>query len=296
MKPIVIVAAVNGGYHLSDEHTRVPISPEEIAEEAAACREAGASIVHFHARDEHGITTGDPAVFVDTINRIRANSDMLIQTTNGIGMRKDANGVFQRPTMAERLALLELKPSPDLYGAAAGSTDYIHPHGGQPNERPYVNDAEWLRASIRHAFKVGSTIEFEVVHIQALYRLRKMADEGVFDGQAHNVWLTHGAGIAYSPATARYVVQSIEEGKHVFPNSRFGVMGCGPHQFPVSAMGLAAECDSIRIGLEDNLFMPNGERAPSNRELIAEAAKLAAFFNRRPATPAEAREILGIRG
>ena len=73
-------------------------------------------------------------------------------------------------------------------------------------------------------------------------------------------------------------------------------MGCGPHQFPVSAMGLAAECDSIRIGLEDNLFMPNGERAPSNRELIAEAAKLAAFFNRRPATPAEAREILGIRG
>jgi 3-keto-5-aminohexanoate cleavage enzyme len=292
MKPIVIVAAVNGGYHLPDEHTSVPISPKEIAEEAAKCRENGAAIVHFHARDEAGMTTGDPAVFTETIRQIREKSDILIQTTNGIGMRKDASGVLQRPTIAERLALLDLKPAPDLYGAAAGSTDYTHPYGGQPNERPYINDADWLRASIRHAFAVGSTIEFEVVHMQSLYRLKRMADEGVFDAEAPNVWLTHGAGIAYSPATARYVVQSIEEGKHVFPKSLFGVMGCGPHQFPVSAMGLACECDSMRIGLEDNLFMPNGERARSNHQLIAEAVKLAAFFNRRPATPAEARELL----
>jgi 3-keto-5-aminohexanoate cleavage enzyme len=193
-----------------------------------------------------------------------------------------------------RLGLLSLNPPPDLYGAATGTTDYIHVYGGQPNERPFINNVDWLKASIRHAHSTGSTIEFEVVHVPALYRLRRLAEEGLFDPHADYLWLLHAGGIANLPAVARVLLQSVEEGRILFPNAKFGVFGCGPHQFPMAAVGLAAGCDSIRIGLEDNLLMPNGESAESNHQLIAEAVRLAAFFNRRPATPEEARVILGL--
>jgi 3-keto-5-aminohexanoate cleavage enzyme len=275
--------------------TRVPISPIEIAEEAVKCREAGAAIVHFHARDREGITTGDPAVFQETIRLIRERSDILIQTTNGIGARRDkVTGEIARPSDADRLGLLSLNPPPDLYGAAIGTTDYIHVYGGQPNERPFVNNADWLKTSIRHAHSTGSSIEFECVHVPALYRLKRFADEGLFDANADYLWLTHAGGIANAPAIARVVLNSLEEGRILFPRAKFGVFGCGPHQFPMSALGLSAGCDTLRIGLEDNLLMPNGEAAESSHQLIAEAVRLATFFNRRPATPDEARQILGL--
>lgn len=295
MRPLVITAAVNGGYHLPHGVTRVPISPIEIAEEAAKCREAWAAIVHFHARDREGVTTGDPAIFQETINLIRERSDILVQTTNGIGARRDkVTGEIARPSDAERLGLLSLNPPPDLYGAAIGSTDYIHVFGGQPNERPFINNVDWLETSIRHAHSKGSSIEFECVHIPALYRLRRFADEGLFDANADYLWLTHGTGIANFPPIARVLLNSVEEGRLLFPCAKVGVFGCGPHQFPMAALGLSAGCDMLRIGLEDNLLMPDGQPAESNHQLIAEAVRLAAFFNRRPATPDEAREILGL--
>lgn len=296
MKPIVIVAAVNGGYQLSDAITKVPITPKEIGEEAARCREAGAAVVHTHARDEDGLTTSDIGVFQDIIRNIRANSDVLIQTTNGIGARKDkATGEWVRPTDADRLALLNLTPAPDLYGAATGSTDFVHVYGGQPVEKPFVNNRDWLIQSIKSAHDKGSAIEFEVVHVPALYRLKKMADDGVFDAGADYLWLTHGGGIANAPAVARVMMQSIEEGKLLFPKAKVGVFGCGPHQFPVAGLGMAAECDVLRIGMEDNRLLPNGQPAESNHQLIAATVELAKFFNRRPATPDEAREIFGLK-
>src|SRR5690606_32409237 len=125
MEPVVIVAAVNGGYRQPDAVTAVPLTPEEIAEEGARCREAGAAVLHFHARDTGGITTGATEVFADTIRRSREKSDILIQTTNGIGARKDpVTGEMVRPADADRLALLKIDPRPDLYGAAIGSVDF----------------------------------------------------------------------------------------------------------------------------------------------------------------------------
>jgi 3-keto-5-aminohexanoate cleavage enzyme len=292
---IVIVAAVNGGYQQSTDITKVPLTPLEIAQEAARCRKAGAAVVHFHARDAEGLTTGDVEVFRETIKLIREQSDILIQTTNGIGARKDkVTGEWIRPTDEDRLALLNLDPRPDLFGAATGSTDFIHPYGGQPNERPFINNRDWLAQAIRHAHSAGSAIEFEVVHTPALYRLRRMADEGVFDADADYLWLTHGGGIANLPGTPRVMLQSIDEGRLLFPNAKIGVMGAGPHQFPLSAVGMAAECDIMRIGLEDNVWRANGAPAQSNHQLVAEAVELAAYFRRRPADPAEAREIFGL--
>ena len=88
-EPLVIVAAVNGGMQRSRDGAFVPETPEEIADDARLCREAGAAIVHVHARDDEGRNTGDVEVYADVIRRIRERTDILVQTTNGIGVRRD---------------------------------------------------------------------------------------------------------------------------------------------------------------------------------------------------------------
>jgi 3-keto-5-aminohexanoate cleavage enzyme len=212
MKPLIITAAVNGGYNQSTGVTKIPLTPLEIAEEAVRCRDAGAAVLHFHARDEEGLTTGDVELFKETIKLVRERTDILIQTTNGIGARKDkVTGEWIRPTDEDRLALLKLDPRPDLYGAAMGSTDFYHPYGGQPNDRPFLNNVEWLSKGVRHAFSEGSTIEFEVVHTPALHRLKRLADEGLFDANADYLWFQNGAGIANCPPEPRYIIHTVDE-------------------------------------------------------------------------------------
>jgi 3-keto-5-aminohexanoate cleavage enzyme len=296
MEPLVIIAAVNGGYQVSDDVARVPLSPQEVAEEAARCREAGASIVHFHGREPDGSNTPDVEYYRETMRLIRKSSDILIQTTNGVGVRRDKQtGALVRPTDEQRLALLNIEPRPDLFGTACGSTDFTHPHGGSSLDRPFVNSREWLTNSIRRAHSLGTTIEFEVVHLTALYRLREIAREGVFDPNASYLWLLHAGGIAHLPGDARLLVAAVEEGRRVFPNAKVGVMGAGPYNFTLAATGLAMGCHTVRIGLEDSLFRADGSRARTSAEMIKDAAELCRFFRRRPATPAEACEILELK-
>ena len=160
-EPLVIVAAVNGGMQRSRDGAFVPETPEEIAEDARLCRDAGAAIVHVHARDDEGRNTGDVEVYADVIRRIRERTDILVQTTNGIGVRRDPRtGELVWPTDDERLALVNLDPSPDLYGVAAGTTDFWHPDGGYPTETAYVNSPEYLKETIRAVYAKPSTLEY----------------------------------------------------------------------------------------------------------------------------------------
>lgn len=294
-RPVVIVAAVNGGYKQSTPETPVPISPEEIADAAVKCQEAGAAVLHFHARDAQGITSGDPELFRKTIKLVRERCDILIQTTNGIGARKDEKtGEWVRPSDADRVALLSLDPRPDLFGAAIGTMDFYHPHGGNPVERVFPNSPEWLCKSIQSAHEKNSTVEFEVVYAAALHRIKRYADQGVFDANADYLWLLHGGGFGGTPSTGRMIIQSIDEGRFLFPNAKVGVVGTGPDQFKVATMGLSCDCDTVRVGLEDSSHMPDGSAAPSNHAMVDAMRRIAEIFGRRAATPQEARTILGL--
>lgn len=289
---VAIVAAVNGGMQQSNGKTFVPVSPEEIARDAAEVREAGAAIIHVHARDENGKNTGDVSVYADIIRRVRANNDILIQTTNGIGVRRDpATGEMIWPTDQERLALLTIDPKPDLYGIAAGSTDFWHPAGGYPTETPYVNSPDFLRKTLPHVYAQGSTVEFELVEINVVHRLSRLADEGIFDRNAYNLWMLHGGGIGNTPPTARALVYSRDEQLRLFPNAKWGVLGAGKAQFRMAALGLAMGCDTVRVGFEDNIYGPDGHPAERNRDLVAAVRKLAEAMGREIATPAEAKEM-----
>src|SRR5450631_270730 len=139
---LVILAAITGGSQQDREGAKVPCTPAEIAEEALRCYKAGASVVHIHARDENDRNqpTGDLDVFKDIINRIHDKCDILIQTTNGIGSRRDPiSGKIIRPSEEQRLGVLAIEPRQDLYSIAGGSWDFYHPGVPGRNEFSFAN-------------------------------------------------------------------------------------------------------------------------------------------------------------
>jgi len=292
---VIITVAINGGMQQNRDGAVIPLQPEEIGEAAARCHAAGAAMVHVHARDRQGKNTGDRAVYADIIRQIRARSPILIQTTNGIGVRRDpATGQFIWPTDAERLGLLDLDPPQDLFGIAAGSADFYNPEGGYPEETPYVNSPALLRQTIKAVYAKGSALEYEVVEASSLHRLLRYADEGLFDRHQSNIWLLHGGGFGATPAIARNVLFAIDEGLRLFPQAIWGVTATGKDMFRIGTLGLSLGCDLIRVGFEDGIHLPDGSVAHDNSDMVRAAATIAALYGMRPATVDEARQRFGI--
>jgi 3-keto-5-aminohexanoate cleavage enzyme len=293
---VMIVAAVNGGMQMDRDGAKVPVTPEEISEDALQCYEAGASILHFHARDAEGRNSAAADIYSEVISLVRKKCPILLQTTNGVGVRRDpVTGSLIWPSDAERLALLNLDPSPDLYGIAAGSTDFFHPAGGYMEEVPYVNSIEYLRQTLPVVFERGSTIEFEITDINVPNRLLRLANMGVFDANADNLWFLHAAGLGNKPATARNMVYATDEMRRHFPNAKWGVLGAGVHNFKLAAIGIGMGCNTVRIGFEDSLHRPDGSIARRNRELVEAMVDLVRATGREVGTPDDARKMFGLR-
>jgi 3-keto-5-aminohexanoate cleavage enzyme len=292
---VMITVALNGGMQQDRDGAVVPKQPEEIGEAAACCWESGASVVHVHARGPDGKNSGDPAIYAEIIRQIRARSPILIQTTNGIGVRRDpATGQFIWPTDSERLGLLEIEPQQDLFGIAGGSADFHNPDGGYPEETPYVNSPQLLRRTIEAVYAKGSALEYEIVEASSLHRLMRYAEEGLLDCHRANIWLLHGGGFGATPPVARNVIFNIDEGLRMFPQAIWGVTATGRHMFRIGTLGLAMGCDLIRVGFEDGLHLPDGTVARNNAEMVKAAADIAAIYGLRPASVDEARTRFGI--
>lgn len=291
----IITVALNGGMQQDRDGAIVPKQPKELGEAAARCWEAGAALVHVHARGPDGKNSGDPATYSEIISEIRARCPVLVQTTNGIGVRRDPKtGGFIWPSDEERLGLLNIEPRPDLYGVAAGSADFYHPEGGYRNETPYVNSPEFLKQTIQHVYAMGSALEYEVVEASALHRLLRYAEEGLFDRTRDNIWLLHGGGYGAVPAITRNLLFNVEEGLRYFPQAIWGMTSTGREMFKMITLGLSMQCDLVRVGFEDSIHLPDGSVATSNEEMVRKAVEIGALFGMAPATVEEARERFGI--
>ncbi|WP_443193032.1 3-keto-5-aminohexanoate cleavage protein [Novosphingobium sp. KACC 22771] len=292
---VIITVAVNGGMQQDRDGAIIPKSPAEIGEAAARCHAAGAAVVHVHARDKDGKNSGDKAIYAEIIREIRARSPILIQTTNGIGVRRDPNtGQLHWPTDEERLGILEIEPAQDLFGIAAGSMDFYNPEGGYPGETPYVNSGELLKETIRAVYAKGSALEYEVVEASSLHRLLRYAEEGLFDRNRDNVWLLHGGGFGATPAIARNVLFSIDEGLRLFPRALWGITGTGRDMFKMATLGLSMGCDVVRVGFEDGIHLPDGSVARDNAELVSAAVQIARLYGLTPASVGEASARFGL--
>jgi len=292
---VIISVALNGGMQQDREGAVIPKQPDEIGEAAARCWAAGAAMVHVHARGPDGKNSGDAAIYAEIIRQIRARSPILIQTTNGIGVRRDpATGQFIWPTDSERLGLLEIEPQQDLFGIAGGSADFHNPEGGYPEETPYVNSPQLLKRTIEAVYAKGSALEYEIVEASSLHRLMRYADEGLFDKDRPNVWLLHGGGFGATPPVARNVIFNIDEGLRMFPRAIWGVTATGRDMFRIVTLGLAMGCDLVRVGFEDGVHLPDGSVARDNAEMVRTAAGIAAIYGLEPASVDQARARFGI--
>lgn len=292
-KKLVIIAAPTGGNAVDREGATVPISPEEIAEEAVRCREAGAAVIHIHARDvKTGQATGDLTVFSDIIRRIRAKCDVLIQTTTGIGLTADTT----RPGDEARLGLLSIDPPQDLTTIPPGSWDIWRP--GSANaykpDATYHNTPAFLRKNIAAILQRGIPWEMEIADTGFLANAMRLAEQDVFNPRDTSFWLDYCLGFGAMPATARHLVFAQEEGRRLFPQAKWAVLATEKDQFPMNTLGVAMGCDIVRVGFEDNIYLPNGQPAKHNYELVRAMAQIGMHFGREAASVEDAREIFGI--
>ena len=286
----IMTVALNGGMQQDRDGAIIPKQPDEIGEAAKRCWEAGASVVHVHARDKDGKNSGDPAIYSQIIREIRQRCPILIQTTNGIGVRRDPKtGQLYWPSDEERYGILNIEPRQDLFGIAAGSCDFYNPEGGYPGETPYVNSPELLKRTIQHVYAQGTALEYEVVEASTLHRLLRYADEGLFDRDRDNMWLLHGGGFGATPPGARTVLFSIDEGQRLFPKAIWGVTGTGHHMFKLATLGFSMGCDLVRVGFEDGVHLPDGSVGRDNSDLVRAAADIAKIYGMTPASVEEAR-------
>lgn len=269
--PMVITAAMVGAETTREQTPHLPITAEEIAEDAVRCREAGAAMVHLHVRTADGKPSQDAELFRAAIRAIRKRTDVLIQTSTGgaVGM-----------TVDQRCGPLTLtgEDRPDMATLTTGTVNF-----GEEvfwNPRPLVRDiAKRIRA-------LGLRPELECFDVGMLDEARYLAKEGLVDLPAHFDFVLGVPGTLQArPEVLDFMIASLPEG------STWTVAAVGRHQLPFVDEA-AKRGGNARVGLEDNIYVSKGVLAKGNWELVAEAARRARAHGREPATPEQARKLL----
>jgi 3-keto-5-aminohexanoate cleavage enzyme len=268
--PVIIAAAVVGAEVTREQNPAVPYTPAEIAAAAVDAWRAGAAVVHLHARWPDGRPSQEPAHFREIVDRIRgAGSDVVLQCSTGgaVGMSID-----------ERLGSL-------VDGAEMGTLNLGTMNFGDEvfrNSRPdIVKVAERLRAR-------RLVPECEVYDAGMLDTLRWLLDKGHLAAPYHVQFvLGVPGGMGGSERNLRFLAEGLPEPTH------WSVAGIGRFELPLAEAALRMG-GHVRVGLEDNLFVSKGVLAKGSHELVAIAIGLARSAGREPASPAEARRILGI--
>jgi 3-keto-5-aminohexanoate cleavage enzyme len=270
--PVIITVAITGAVPTKADSPAVPVTPAEQIEATRAAYEMGASLVHVHVRNDDGSSSSDPLRFAEVQEGIRRHCPgMIIQfSTGGRGRAQD-----------ERAAPLLLRP--DMASLATGSVNFA--------TQIYENHPDLIVAMARTMLDLGIKPEIEVFDLAMLYAARALLDRGLITPLPH-VQFVLGIPNAL-PARRRLLEFAISELEELMPGATWTAAGIGRHQLEVARWALELG-GHVRTGLEDNLKYDRTRLADSNAELVAQAAALCASYGRHPATPSEARAILGL--
>ncbi len=269
--PMVITAAMVGAETTREQTPHLPITAEEIAEDAVRCREAGAAMVHLHVRTADGKPSQDAELFRAAIRAIRKRTDVLIQTSTGgaVGM-----------TVDQRCGPLTLtgEDRPDMATLTTGTVNF--------GEEVFWNPRPLVRDIARRIREAGLRPELECFDVGMIDEARYLAKEGLVDLPAHFDFVLGVPGtLQPRPEVLDFMIASLPEG------STWTVAGVGRHQLAYVDEA-AKRGGNARVGLEDNIYVSKGVLAKGNWELVAEAVKRARAHGREPATPEQARKLL----
>ncbi len=272
---LILTAALVGAEVTRAQNPHVPFTPEEIADEAARCREAGASVVHLHVRTDDGKPTQSRDRFAATIEAIRRKSDVVIQVTTG--------GAVGMP-IEERCQPLLLRPIPEMATLNCGTINF--------GDDIFVNTRKEIREVAARIQETGSIAECECYEVGHLDEALSLVKENRISGTLH-VQFVMGVPGAMAPRESllRFLVGELAASG--VPHS-WAVAATGRHQRPMTELAMRLG-GHARVGLEDNIYLEKGVLAEGSAPLVARAAAYAASIDRKLADPARARELLGLR-
>ena len=298
---VIITCAITGGIHTPTLSDALPYTPADIAHQAIEAAEAGAAILHLHARDpQTGAPTGSPDVYQQFLPIIHQATDAVINITTG-----------GSPDMSpeDRLAAA-LHFSPEMCSLNMGSMNFsFHDMGRKvtdwkfPWENQYILDSEkfifrntFADIARNHALleEHGTRFEYECYDIGHLYNLAYMRDKGVAKPPffIQSVFGILG-GIGGDLDNVMFMRRTADRlfGKDYV----WSVLGAGKYQMPVITQA-AMLGGNIRVGLEDSLFIERGKLAQSNADQVRKAVRIIAELGLEPASPDEARHMLALKG
>jgi 3-keto-5-aminohexanoate cleavage enzyme len=271
-KPAIITVAITGSQPSKAQNPALPTQPHEQIESTHAAFEAGASLVHIHVRDENDRSSSDAARFAKVQEGIRKHCPgMIVQFSTG-GRGRDP---------AERGSSLGLKP--DMASLATGSVNFAN--------MIYENPPQLIDTLATDMLRLGIKPECELFDLAMLYNAKVLVERGLLKAPAHVQFVLGIPGAL--PAREKIVDFMLSELTEMLPGATWTAAATGRFQLEANHWALKRG-GHIRTGLEDNIYFEKGRLATGNAELVKRAADLCALYDRHPASPAEARAILGL--
>lgn len=301
-KKVIISCALTGSIHTPTMSDALPVTPDEIVEQGVGAAEAGAAILHLHARDPRtGQPTPDPAVFMQFLPSLKQSTDAVLNITTGGSLNM---------TVQERLAA-PLQAQPEMCSLNMGSMNFgIFPLADRYQGWKHDWEEPYLRSTddfiFRNTFRdiayilehlgegCGTRFEFECYDVGHLYNLAHFVDRGLVKPPffVQTIFGILG-GIG---AEQRNLVFMRETADRLFGTDyEWSVLAAGRHQIPFTAMA-AVMGGNVRVGLEDSLYLSKGRLARNSAEQVAKIRRILEELSLEVATPAEARAMLALKG
>jgi uncharacterized protein (DUF849 family) len=300
-RKVIITCAVTGAIHTPSMSPYLPVTPDEIVEAALGAAEAGAAILHLHARDpETGRPDQTPEAFAPFLSRIKQASDAVVNlTTGGSPFMKVDERVRPAAEWKPEVASLNMgSMNFGLYPMLNRYTEFKHDwereHLEGSRDLVFRNSFQDIEYVLRTCAENGTKFEFECYDISHLYNLAHFVDRGLVKPPffVQSVFGLLG-GIGAHPEDVAHMKRTADR---LFGDSyQWSVLGAGANQMRVAVQAVAMG-GNLRVGLEDSLWAGPGKLAESNAEQVRIARKLVEGLGLAVATPDEAREMLDLKG
>jgi uncharacterized protein (DUF849 family) len=300
MSKAIITAAITGSIHTPTMTPHLPITPKEIADEAVRAYEAGAAVAHIHVRDPQ---TGAPSVSADLFREVithvksRCNMVLCLSTGGGLGMTAEQRAVSVRTFKPELASLnfgsINFALFPQLSRYKEWKFPWEPQYIGMTEDFIFPNTFKTLKEFCNFFRESGTKPEIEIYDVGMINNVAFMIEAGYLQKP---VYLQFVLGIlgAIQPSLEN-VMFLYQSARAALGDFQWSVCAAGRHQMNMCNMSLLMG-GNVRVGLEDNLYVEKGRMAKSNAEQVEKIARIARELGIEPATPDEARKILGLKG
>lgn len=298
---VIITCAVTGAIHTPSMSPHLPVTPEEITDAAVGAAEAGAAVVHLHARDpQTGKPDQSPEAFGKFLPRIKQRTNAVVNLTTGgapymtVAERVRPAAVFQPEVASLNMGSMNFGLFPMLNRFTEFKHDWERPALEASRDLVFRNSFKDIEYVLATCSESGTRFEFECYDTSHLYNLAHFLERGLVKPPLF-VQTVFGilGGIGPHPEDVLHMKRTADRlfGKHY----KWSVLGAGRNQMPIAAMA-AAMGGNVRVGLEDSLWIGPGKLAESNAAQVAKARQIIEGLGLEIATPDEAREILALKG